>query len=134
MQQEKDYIKREIEKLLLFLKKLVDKISSGNSTEIETSDLKAIPSELNFNLTKIISISLENFSEEVKELDSSILEELTNLFVSLAKKSSNKNKEIHLKKALILLNLIDEKDKTFSFERIALKQEIERLVPRETKS
>lgn len=129
MQQEKDYIKREVEKVILFIKRLLDKTPNIDLEDVLNSE--EISSALSFNLKRIVLISVENFNSKVKDLDPSILEQLVKLFLKLANKETE-NKTTHLKKALILLELIDKKDKVFSIERRTLKQKLERLVPRET--
>lgn len=133
MQEEKDYLKKEIKKIISFLKRLIEKASNNHSLEeLNLMYSEDFSSMFDYNLNDFINLTNKEFKEHLKNTNSQILENLLTLFYKLSKKEEKKNRKLCVEKALILLNLIDEKEKTFSLERMRLKQELNNIVPRET--
>lgn len=127
MQQEKDYIKREIKKIIQFLKKAVELLLKEKSSEKQIIESEEFVSFFNFKITDLINLSNKDFIQNIKSMDSKILENLLLLFLELAKKNILSNKKSIKEKALILIEIIDEKEKTYSLERMQLKQKLKQF-------
>lgn len=127
MQQEKDYIKREIKKIIQFLKKAIELLLRENSSEKQIIESEEFASFFNFKITDLISLNNKDFIQNMKSMDSKILENLLLLFLELAKKNILSNKKSIKEKALILIEIIDEKEKTYSLERMQLKQKLKQF-------
>lgn len=121
MQQEKDYIKREVEKIVLFVKRIVEQLAGSYEGKEDSLYSEEFTSAFNFQLTEFIRLNNKDFIEHTKNLNSKILEELINLFLELTKKEGFEDKKQSAEKALILLEIFEEKEKTFSLERMQLK-------------
>ncbi len=129
MQEEKDYIQREIKKIISFLKRFIGKVSKDSLEENDLNFSKDFFGFFGFDFSYFINLDEEDFRKKSTKIDSSILEQLVYLFLELAKKNSL---PIYAEKGLILLEIIDKKEKIFSLERMQLKQSLKQIVSRET--
>ncbi|SDG46078.1 hypothetical protein [Psychroflexus sediminis] len=133
MQQSKDYLEREIEKLSLMLISLIEKVTSLNSNsasdelnEIDTT----LHGELDLNLSKISEMQEEEFLDHISSLHLSHIEHLSELLYRLVlKMDSSSLKESYdyskiAKKAILLIDVLDQKSKTFSMKRLQMKEHL----------
>ena len=135
MEQESDYILREVKKLTLFITNLISNLNTSNKDELdngirETDDF--IRKKWGISLKEITSISPFDFTKKFKELEEIHLEklaELLNVFIKkIATLDMNKQyngKEL-VKKGILLINILNDKSKTYSLKRIELKKELQR--------
>ncbi|MDA9316634.1 hypothetical protein N9Q58_01825 [Polaribacter sp.] len=135
MEQESDYILREVKKLTLFITNLISNLNTSNKDELdngirETDDF--IRKKWGISLKEITSISPFDFTKKFKELEEIHLEklaELLNVFIKkIATLDMNKQyngKEL-VKKGILLINILNDKSKTYSIKRMELKKELQR--------
>ncbi|CAM3391086.1 hypothetical protein [Zobellia roscoffensis] len=127
MQQEKDYLQREIQKLTLFLTKLISKISGSHLDNVEV-DLQQTDHEFQhnfgFSLFKLMDLSNPKILDKLKDIDETHLEKITELlFESVRKaKETDKNSGIDIKsfseKTIFLLDYLDSSTGTYSIDRM----------------
>ena len=122
--EQKDYLMREIEKISTILRYIVGKMLPSKNAKAET-----IHNELAGNLFKETGMDLDTLLKSGKEFirnelthskgfDAENLEMLADLFSAIAKKGTYLRNE-YLTKALQIYQLVDDRTRTFSFERIA---------------
>lgn len=119
-QRKKDFLQRLIEE---FFKKLEQLISG--ETVLDNSEKEALLNEcfdfFSENLQVQKDDSLENLVEKISDND--LLEQYAKLLMTEYDLSENKNKE-GLLKSLSILEYLETTDKTFSWERTVLKEDI----------
>ncbi|WP_010182071.1 hypothetical protein [Aquimarina agarilytica] len=124
MQEEKDFIKREIQKLALVFKKLTSLIIKIEPKNIE-NELTTIESNLkktiNLTLKEISEMSEAEFIEKIKIFDEQNLEQLLELIHAIIIKSQKKTKLNLAKKGIVIADYLDKNSKTFSLKRHDLK-------------
>ena len=124
MQQEKDFIQREIQRLTLLLNKLIGKALGldidGFDQGIQNieSDLK---SEFDLSLREILEMENSELIAHIRELDEQHLEKIAELISILVKKPKTENRNQLAKKGIVLLDFLDSHSKTFSLKRMELK-------------
>ncbi len=135
MEQESDYILREVKKLTLFITNLISNLNTSNKDELdngirETDDF--IRKKWGISLKEIASISPFDFTNKFKELEEIHLEKLAELLNVFIKKMATldmneqyKGKEL-AKKGILLINILNDKSKTYSIKRMELKKELQR--------
>lgn len=135
MQQESDYFLREIKKLTLFITNLISNLNTSNKDELEngireTDDF--IRKKWGISLKEIASISSFDFINKFKELQEIPIEKLAELLNVFIKKSATlevseqyNGKEL-AKKGILLINILNDKSKTYSIKRMELKKELQR--------
>ncbi len=128
--QQKDFILREIEKISTLLRYLIGKLIPSSLVENYEETIELINRELvensGFNINEILSFSIKDFDEvftQSKGYSYENTELLADLLFTLGNDRSQ-SKSNYLKKALELYEYINEKSKTFSFERISKIEEI----------
>lgn len=134
MQQEKDFIEREIKKLVLFLTKLIGRVEllSSKKVEKELSELDiSLKNKFNFTLLEIIEMENFSFTACISKLHESHIEKLAELIYVVVKKTKNSKvyntKELATKGVLALEHL-NEKSTTFSISRMQLKKNLQQYV------
>lgn len=133
MQQSKDYLEREIEKLSLMLVSLIEKVTGLNantaSDELDEIDT-TLQGELDLNLGKIGEMESEEFLDHISTLHEAHLNYLAELLYRLILKTDlpKLNQKLDTpkiaKKAILLINILDQKSKTFSMERLQMKDHL----------
>lgn len=124
MQQEKDFIQREIQRLTLLLNKLIGKALGldidGFDQGIQNieSDLK---SEFDLSLREILEMENSELIAHIRELDEQHLEKIAELISILIKNPKTENRNQLAKKGIVLLYFLDSHSKTFSLKRMELK-------------
>lgn len=130
MEVEKDFIKREINKLNLLLASLIEKISGLNSNNavigIEETD-KALKSEFDLTLGEMEEMENSDLLNRMDKLHESHIEKLVELMYEVVKNpdlvyyGENYKKNEFVQKAILLIDLLDKKSKTFSLKRMKTK-------------
>ncbi|MCD4833337.1 MAG: hypothetical protein K8R31_06045 [Bacteroidales bacterium] len=132
--QQKDFILREIEKISTLLRYLIGKLIPSNSVENYEETIELINRELvensGFNINEILEFSIKDFDKVLiqnKGYSFENIELLADLLFTLGNDQSQ-SKNNYLKKTLQLYEYINEKSKTYSFERISKIEEIKELL------
>lgn len=134
MQQSKDYLLRDIEKLSQMLIGLIDKITGINSNT--TSDVlevidTALQNELELSLKKISAMEANAFKNHSSAFHETHLEHLAKLLYQLVLKLDAYDLKQDFdapklaEKAILLMDVLDEKSKTFSMQRLEMKADLE---------
>ena len=128
MQQEKDFIKREIQRLSIFLSKLI-----GSLQEIEENDIKSeldqisneLKGELGFDLNDIENMDDTTLIEKIKNLNELNVEQLAFLLATIDEKTGIRDKRNNwAPKAILLLDRVDSMSDIFSIKRMELKNKL----------
>ncbi|MCL5245149.1 hypothetical protein M4I21_04970 [Cellulophaga sp. 20_2_10] len=135
MIEEKDFILREVLRLTLLLKQLISKITgldSGNvSIGIEETE-QSLKSKFDLSIKEISEMSNDDLLKIVQGMNETHVEKLIELVFELIKKIRASNENINLeqseliKKNILMINLLDENSKTFSMERMSIKNVLQR--------
>jgi hypothetical protein len=132
MEVEKDFIKREIQRLTLLLSALIEKISglSSKNTKSGIEEVnKALKNEFDLTLLKITKMNNSNLLKHITELHESHIEKLAELMHEIVLKielsDSNYNKREIALKGILLINFLNEKSKTFSLKRRNIKNTLQ---------
>ena len=130
MIEEKDFILREVQRLTLLLQQLISKISgldSGDiSIKIKETD-EALKSEFDLSIKDISEIPKNDFLRIVKGMNDMHIEKLIELVFEVIKKIKSSNEYINLdefkliEKNLLLIDALDKNSKTFSMDRMNMK-------------
>ncbi|MCL3782495.1 hypothetical protein EMN47_19095 [Prolixibacteraceae bacterium JC049] len=128
---QRDLLLREIEKIGILLrgilgqlKKKKDETESIASDNIENAN-KVLQEEIGFDLEYFITLDEASVSEYLMKFEGMTTMN-TELLAEVIYKSSNEKK--HLQKALLLLELCEKQDQTFSMERINKMKEIKNII------
>jgi len=133
LEQENDFIKREIQKLTFTLMKLIDKTVSA-----DINNFDAVVFETNKKLEEYFGLSINEISDvtnaeliqKVEGLSQEHLEKLIELLYQTIQKSKGLNVEMNFKnnelsnKLLLLIDLADDRSKSFSVERMNMKSQL----------
>jgi len=134
--EKRDFLLREIEKLAQALRKLLGIIEDVTSENIEIEFGKidnGLVDSFGFTFEELTKIENSELINHIKDIDETNLELLTILVVETVKKlqSTNNNYSIDskelAKKAIVVIDYIDDKSKTFSINRMNLKKELQQL-------
>tara|TARA_R110002074_G_C12311753_1_gene646092 strand:+ start:423 stop:836 length:414 start_codon:yes stop_codon:yes gene_type:complete len=137
MEQETDYILREVKRLTTFITNLISNVSTLNSDEIESGIKETddfIKKEWNLSFKEIISLTEIEFINRLKELPEVHLEKLAELLSEIIKKINtpelkNKyNKNELANKGILLINNINEKSKVYSMKRMEIKNVLQHRI------
>ncbi|WP_313114541.1 hypothetical protein [Aequorivita sediminis] len=131
---ERDYIKREIQKLNLVLVSLIEKISGINSSNINNeinSINEVLESEFDLPLEKITNIKTSDLIKHISKLHESHIEKIAKLIyhyvVKLQSLDLKENYELNktAEKGIIILEFLNQKSKIFSVERMNMKKTLQ---------
>jgi len=137
MEQETDYILREVKRLTTFISNLISNVSTLNSNEIESGIKETddfIRKEWNLSFKEIISLTEFEFINRLKELPEVHLEKLAELLSEITRKINaseleNKyNKNELVNKGILLIDNINEKSKVYSMKRMEIKNVLQQSV------
>jgi hypothetical protein len=137
MEQETDYILKEVKRLTTFITNLISNVSTLNSDEIksgikETDDF--IKKEWNLSFKEIISLTEIEFINRLKELPEVHLEKLAELLSEIIKKidtpelKNKYNKNELANKGILLIDNINKKSKVYSMKRMEIKNVLQHRV------
>ena len=136
MQQETDYILREVQRLTNFITSLVGTISICNSNDIETQIKETddfIRKEFNLSFKDVLTLDNAELIQKLKELPIIHLEHLATLFYEISVKlnseiqSQKKQKKELSKKVLFLLNEIEKNTKVYSLRRAQIRETLKNM-------
>ena len=136
MQQETDYILREVQRLTNFITSLVGTISTCNSNDIETQIKETddfIRKEFNLSFKDVLTLDNAELIQKLKELPIIHLEHLATLFYEISVKlnseiqSQKKQKKELSKKVLFLLNEIEKNTKVYSLRRAQIRETLKNM-------
>ena len=137
MEQENDFIKREIQKLAMVLNKLIDKTSSVDSNSFESVVFETnekLEAYFGFSLNEISTMENSRLIEEVKRFHSEHFEKLIELIYQTIQKSEEFKKDFDFEikelsnKLLLMIDIVDEKSNSFSVERMNMKRQLEAIL------
>jgi hypothetical protein len=133
MQQSKDYLEREIERLSVLLIGLIEKIS-GSKSENTQDNLdevsQALKGELDLSISEISQIESSELLNHLSNLQESHIQQLVELLYQLYVKSEqlDMNKSKIAEKAILLIDYLNENSNTFSLERMDMKNELKQNI------
>ena len=134
MLRENDSIKREIQRLTLLVSRMIEKALglSMDDYEQETQKIAVeLKKEFDLNLSEIYQMEDAVLISKIGNLHETHIEKLAELLSVLSEKETDSNSSNQLKKkALVLLNYLDENSKTFSFARMELGKSLNKVVNR----
>jgi hypothetical protein len=131
MEQETDYILREVKRLTTFISNLISNISTLNSDEIESGIKETddfIRKEWNLSLKEIAILNEHEFINRLEKLPQVHLENLAELLCEIVKKidtpelDNKYNRKEIANKGIILIENINGKSKTYSMKRMEIKK------------
>lgn len=134
---EKDFIQREIQKLVLLLNDLIIKASGLNANNIKNDILvinEALENEFDLSLKKLSQIKSTEFISVIKNLHESHIEKLAeliytfNIKVKPIKLEENYNKKEIAKKGVVLIDYLNENSKIFSLQRMNMKKSLQQSI------
>lgn len=137
MEQRNDLILREIEKLSLFLKKLIHSLIGANSNDVETGIKQiseALKTELDLSIREIIEIENKDLITKLNDIHETNIENLAELISEIVKKLNKVENERRFDqkelahKAIILIDYLDENSNTFSITRMNLKNLLQQYI------
>ncbi|MDG1246706.1 MAG: hypothetical protein P8P28_06840 [Polaribacter sp.] len=135
MQQESDYLLREVKKLILFITNLISNLNTSNKDALENAIREtddSIRKKWGISLKEIASITGCDFINKFNELQEVPIEKLAELLNVFIKKSAelevneHYNRKELAKKGILLINILNDKSKTYSIKRMELKKELQR--------
>lgn len=137
MEQENDFIKREVQKLAMVLGKLIDKTASANANAFEAvvfeTDEK-LEENFGLSLKKISAMENSKLIEEVKRFHSEHFEKLIELIYQTIQKSEEFKKDFDFEikklsnKLLLMIDFANDKSNSFSVERMNMKRQLEAIL------
>ena len=135
--EQKDYILREIEKMGMVLRAILNKFMGNTDNPAiqiekqfeETKEM--LYSNLDFDLEKFIAQNEKqsvDYISSFKGINIENLEILAEVLMRMGLQEKSGNRKSYLEKALQLLEYCKQKDKTYSFERERKIEEISELL------
>jgi|TARA_B110000090_G_C12935098_1_gene275053 hypothetical protein len=137
MEQETDYILREVKRVTTFITNLISNISTLSGFEIESGIKETddfIRKEWNLSFNEIITLNNSEFIIRLKELPEVHLENLAKLLSEITKKINtleleNKYNVTEIaNKGILLIDNINEKSKVYSMKRMEIKNVLQHRV------
>lgn len=135
---EKDFLKRETEKLSLLLSSLIEKISGLNSNNAKNNIEKvneALINEFDLDIKELPNLKNSELLKRMENIQLSHLEKLAELLYAMVSKSefidfNESSSKIKItKKAILLIDLLNEKSSTFSIKRMHMKNALLKQTP-----
>ena len=134
MEQENDFIKREIQKLAMVLSKLIDKTASSSTNNFEAFTFETnekLKEYFDISLNEIATIENSKLIDKVENFHEKHLEKLIELIYQTIQKSEEFEVEFDFeikelsKKLLQMIDFANNKTNLFSIERMNMKKQIE---------
>ena len=129
MQQEKDYLQRDIERITLFLKTLLRKVASLNNEDFQphyNQFEKELQEQVDFSIRDLNELDEVGLKDILVPLHLTHIENLVEIAYEIFKKSNPKNKKRFVKNVLSMVGYVNEKSDTFSLQRLQIKEELEK--------
>ena len=123
MEQKSDFIEREVQKLMLFLKSAIAKISKEGNTNASINSLdKELKGKLDFGFHEILQLKKEELKNKIKGVNVLILERLLKLFYEIDQKELKDLDSFNLKcVSLFIIEELENTSKVYSLERDHIK-------------
>ncbi|MEM6516032.1 MAG: hypothetical protein AAF688_07595 [Bacteroidota bacterium] len=130
MQQEKDYLLREVQRLSFVLSQLIlkaiGKKSNGLDQDFESIE-QTLRTEFDFDLTELAKMDKMQFNTLMSSLNESHLEKLAELIYHVVENSNQLLRHELLEKGLLILEFLEENSQLFSIKRMQLKNKLNDL-------
>lgn len=135
MIEEKDIILRETQRLTLLLKELISIVTdldSGNTAIGINETDQTLKNEFDLSLKEISTMSNDDFSLRIKEMNETHIDNLIKLIFELIKKAKESNNSSFLnqtelvKKNILMIEMLDGISKLFSLERMNMRNQLQR--------
>ena len=120
MKQEEDFILREIQKISELIAKLLGRVSNQNLAEVD----RTLKSQFDLSISDIINLNNIDLQIKVQNLHNDHIEKLAHLIYKMILNVDELNNNELANKAILMIDLVDEKSKTFSVERQNLKKQL----------
>lgn len=136
MEQSKDFIEREIQKLNLLLAALLNKVSGTNAGDFDMNIQQineALKEELDLSIEEFSILQQQDLILKLKNLHKIHLEKIAEIFYHVVKNmdvngEDNQFHRTRLKNnTLILFDYINQHSSTFSLQRMNLKNDLQQL-------
>lgn len=133
MEQENDFIKREIQKLTMILMKLFDKTSSADANSFEAVVFETnekLEEFFGFTLNEIATTENSKLIDKVESIHEIHLEKLIELVFKTIQKSEELKKDLNFEtkelsnKLWLMIDFANDKSKSFSVERMNMKSQL----------
>lgn len=131
MQQVKDYIQREIQRLTLLLTKLIGKALRLKTEDFEQGILKIesdLKTEFDLTLREIAEMENSVLTVKINGLDEQHLEKLVELTSVLVENLQGEFGKKLARKGIVILDYLDSSSRTFSLKRMELKNTLQQCV------
>ena len=109
MKQEEDFILREIQKITELITKLLGRVSNQNMVEVD----RTLKSQFDFSISDIIKLNNIDLQIKIQNLHNDHIEKLAHLIYKMVLNVDDLNKNELANKAILMIDLVDEKSKTF---------------------
>ncbi|ADV50111.1 hypothetical protein I2486_13920 [Cellulophaga sp. E16_2] len=135
MIEEKDFILREVQRLTEVLKNLIRKVNdfeTGNEESALDHIKLTLKNEFNISISEISEIAPDDFTTLIQNMNEDHLEKVIELVFKLIKKSREHHGNLNLDaseliiKNIQMITLLDQKSKTFSMERMQIKNTLQK--------
>ena len=130
----KDFLLREVQRITLLLKELISKVT-GLDSENLSKDLteidKKLKNNIDISIKEIINMPENDFIEKFLNINENYLEKLSELIFEIIKKKQSNfdfDKNELIKKNIIIIETINKKSKTYSLQRMNMKNTLQQLL------
>jgi hypothetical protein len=138
MQQEKDYLQREVERITLFLKTLLRKVAGlkDENFEPQYNQLeKDFKEEVDFSLSELGAMNALTLEKYLKKIHPSHIEKIVQITYEVIQKKQALQISINsgmIVNALKMLNHLNTTSKTYSIERQNLQSKLQKILESST--
>ncbi len=129
MQQEKDYLQRDIERISFFLKILLRKVAGLNNEDFQPqySQLeKNLQEQVDFSIQELSQLDEVELKGKLAPLHLAHIDKLVEIAFEILKKSNPENKKKFCTNILFMIEQLNEESDTLSLQRIQIKEELEK--------
>jgi hypothetical protein len=138
MQQEKDYLQREVERITLFLKTLLRRVAGlkDENFEPQYNQLeKDFKEEVDFSLSELGAMNALTLEKYLKKIHPSHIEKIVQITYEVIQKKQALQISINsgmIVNALKMLNHLNTTSKTYSIERQNLQSKLQKILESST--
>jgi len=135
MEQGKDYIEREIQRLSLVLSHLISKAFGlfPENSELGIQNIESdLKNEFDLSLRELSQMNNSELLDTIHRLHNSHIEQLVELIVILVKNSSSYPANKLASKGLLMLNYLEKHSEIFSLKRVSLKNQLQDFIQKNT--
>lgn len=131
MRLEDDYVLREVQKLTLFLRKLIGLVLDLRPDEFDDEIEKVeqgLEAKFHITLKEISDMSVPELRNRLKDLNEVHIEPMAELMYNVIKKSPGRSANNLTEKAITMLDYLDDTSETASIARMNLKNALHKLL------